>query len=367
MRVRTARLSPAGFLCFFFLSCGGSTVQRALPDTHLYSVDQRSSQVSAFHLDGAMGNVTPAGLPVSAGITPFSVVADPTGKFAYVADLSGATVIGYTVDSSGSLTPLSQTPVATGFQPVEMALAGGYLYAANSNSNSISAFHQDLETGFLTEVSGSPFPAGTTPMALVVDASARYLISVNQQSGDVWAYSTTNGVLAPLAGGPVTVGNLPRGAVLDHTGQFLYTLTTTALGGPPSGSVVAFRVANDGSLSRINSFAIGDFPWALAAHPSRPLLYVVNRMDPQLWVYAIGIDGKLTEVAGSPFALLTEPLSIAIVPSGDFLYVGHVGTVGIEAMRIDPTTGTPSAVDGSPFTNGIGGGNNVDLATVAKP
>lgn len=370
MMVSVRRPSATYFLCLLTLSsalsCGGGSGTAPL-NAHLYAVDQISSQISAFHLDATMGGLSPAGLPVSAGITPFAVAADPSGRFVYAADLSGVKVIGYATGGDGSLAPLVQQPPATGFQPIDIVLAGGYLYTANSNANNISAFGVDPQTGFLTEVSGSPFPTGTTPTTLVATSSARYLFSINQQSGDAWTYSTASGVLTPIAGGPVAVGNLPRGAALDHTGQYLYALTTTALGGPPSSSVVAFKVASDGSLSRIGSFPTGDFPWALAAHPSRPLLFVVNRMNPELWIYGIGSDGTLAEIAGSPFPLLTEPLSVAVTPSGDFLYVGHAGMVGIEAMRIDAMTGAPSVVTGSPFTNGIGGGNTLDIATAAKP
>jgi hypothetical protein len=53
------------------------------------------------------------------------VVADPSGKFAYVVNFSGNNVSGYTIDPmSGALTPITpSSPFATGNGPISIAVA----------------------------------------------------------------------------------------------------------------------------------------------------------------------------------------------------------------------------------------------------
>jgi len=55
--------------------------------------------------------------------------------------------------------------------PVSLVLdpSGQFAYVANRNSNDISVFSVDGSTGALTQVSHSPFAAGTEPRSIAID------------------------------------------------------------------------------------------------------------------------------------------------------------------------------------------------------
>lgn len=72
-----------------------------------------------------------------------------------------------------------------------------------------------------------------------------------------------------------------------------------------------------------------------------------------LFGYSINpTTGLPTPLAGSPFSagLSTSPTGMATIPNGFFLYVADVGR--IDAFTVDPTTGVLTAIPGSPFASG---------------
>jgi 6-phosphogluconolactonase (cycloisomerase 2 family) len=44
--------------------------------------------------------------------------------------------------------------------------SGRFLLVTNRDSNNVTVFRVDAETGTATQVEGSPFPAGTRPLAV---------------------------------------------------------------------------------------------------------------------------------------------------------------------------------------------------------
>jgi DNA-binding beta-propeller fold protein YncE len=79
---------------------------------------------------------------------------DPTGKFAYVANIGGVigTVSGYTIDPvSGALTGSGGPtfPPGTGPGCIAVDPTGKFAYTANFNSDNVSAFTIDPASGAL--------------------------------------------------------------------------------------------------------------------------------------------------------------------------------------------------------------------------
>jgi len=71
---------------------------------------------------------------------------------------------------SGALA-LSGSPVAAGAFPISIVLdpSGLFAYVANDSSNDISVYAVEPTTGAMTAVSHSPFPAGNEPRSIVID------------------------------------------------------------------------------------------------------------------------------------------------------------------------------------------------------
>jgi 6-phosphogluconolactonase (cycloisomerase 2 family) len=62
--------------------------------------------------------------------------------------------------------------------------------------------------------------------------------------------------------------------------------------------------------------------------------------------------GVLTPAAGSPFATGTNPYSVSIDPTGQFVDVGNDGSSNVSEFTLDGTTGVLTGSPGSPVTAG---------------
>jgi 6-phosphogluconolactonase len=282
--------------------------------------------ISAYIINGITGALTAVpGSPFPAGFLPYSVTIDSTGHFAYVANAGSNNVSAYTIDgTTGALTAIPGSPFPAGSSPYGVTATGHFAYVANDGSNSVSAYTIDSTTGALTAIPGSPFPAGSGPHSVTVDPAGHFAYVANVGSNDVSAYTIdgTTGALTSVSGSPFPAGSGPASVAVDPTGQFAY-------------------VANCGSV------CVGD-------------LYDSGNIS----AYTIdATTGALIALPGSPFPAGWYPDSVAVLPSGRFLYVANCGDscVGdgafldlgnVSAYSIDGTTGALTAVPGSPFPAG---------------
>jgi 6-phosphogluconolactonase len=99
-------------------------------------------------------------------------------------------------------------------------------------------------------------------------------------------------------------------------------------------------------------FAAGQGSSSVAIDPTGKFVYVGNEDDsPGGDVSGYKIDatsGALTPMDGSPFLPESGGSGVTVAPSGKFGYVGSGGDQ-VTAFSIDPTTGVPTVVAGSPF------------------
>lgn len=236
--------------------------------------------VGVFSIDRPTGSLTPVpGSPFSDIDLPFGVLADPAGKFVYVAN-ADSTLSGFEVDpGSGTLTPIPGSPFPT---PVEAVLfytaadpAGRFLYAsfpftntvgpsppAPIPANSIAAWSIDSTTGSLTVVSGSPFVTGNVPGQMVIDPAGKFLYVPNAQDRTVSGFTidAVSGALTPMTGSPfaISVASL----AIDPSGKFLFARI--------GATVAGFSInASTGSLT-----AVGNAAPLPAGDPARELTTV---------------------------------------------------------------------------------------------
>ncbi len=113
---------------------------------------------------------------------PSSVVVDPSGKFAYVANGntpgSAGSVLMYTINATtGALASIGT--IATGTDPVSVAVdpAGKFAYVTNSNSNDVSMYTINATTGALTSI--GTIATGTDPVSVVVDPAGKFAYVAN--------------------------------------------------------------------------------------------------------------------------------------------------------------------------------------------
>jgi|UPI00068EA013 6-phosphogluconolactonase len=193
--------------------------------------------ILAFSANGTSGALTPIGKTnisvdtsgktvatgYGAGTSPSAIAADPASRFVYVTDRATNQLYGNIVISGGLLQPMQNSPFATGLLPVAVTVdpRGKYLFVANYNDNSVSAYAIDQPTGAPTgAVGSSSTKVGTGPNCLSIEpALGIYMYSANNLDNTTTGLKldSHNGTLQnvqntpfPAAGTPtcvVAVGN----------------------------------------------------------------------------------------------------------------------------------------------------------------
>jgi YVTN family beta-propeller protein len=289
-----------------------------------------------------------------------------TSRFAFAASLGDSSVATYVVNpATGTFIPRGKTYIF-GFPSVALPEPSGrFVYLPNQNQT-IAIYAVDPVTGTLTDT-GLPRPLidDGGPYQGAIDPTGRYLYIANFNSNTLSAYSinTSTGALAKI-GSAVTVGSNPLGIVIDHTGQFLYVANDG------DATISAFSInSSTGALTPLSTptFAVGDsLPQLMTIDPTNTVLYVANGGDltnpgtVSAFTIGTGVNaGLLTPVSGSPFGagLGVSPNSVAIDPSGKFAFVTNGGdglTPGsVSVFNIAAGGGLGAPVTGSPFPAGI--------------
>jgi 6-phosphogluconolactonase (cycloisomerase 2 family) len=287
----------------------------------------------------------------------FGIVANPAGTRLYTDDLVADGIDGFSIGSSGILSPISGSPFSmpTGWAPLDVdSLAvdptGSFLYAPDATSNTVVGFTIDNASGALAAIPGSPFPTGIGPVQTVVHPSGSFLyVSVaNDPTGGISGFAITpsTGALTPIAGSPFPSQGGPDGLVIDASGKFLFAVL------PLVSEIAAYTIdSGTGVLTPVsgspfNLGGAGNFviSWSIALAPSGQFLYALGSGDAM--VYSFGVDpssGALAPLSGSPFDISVEPFmsGLLVDPSGKFLYVG-IETGSMTTLNVDESTGALS-------------------------
>ena len=294
---------------------------------------------------------------------PVSLALHPSKNFLYVPNLTSNTVSGFNVDHiNGVLTPIGTavppTPVQS--QPVAVGVSsgGGFLYVLNQGSASISAFSIDSARGLLSEIAGSPFPTAANPQSMVLSPNAGLLYVGNGTLGTVSGFAiATNGTLSPVAGSPFSAGAgaTLAGITIDSKGQFLYAADSA------NNKIASFSVAASGTLTPVagSPFATGTKPVSIAVDTNAAFLYSANQGSNNVSAFKIA-SGVLTEITGSPYAVITTgsvgtpaPQFLTVDVSNTFLYVANTGSSSISAFAIKSADGTLTLLTTSPFPQSV--------------
>lgn len=151
--------------------------------------------VSMYAINAATGALSFIGT-IPTGTDPNSVVVDPMGKFAYVANSTSNDVSMYTINAAtGALTSIGTVPAGSGPNSVDVDPTGKFAYVTNFNSSDVSMYAINVTTGALT-LKGT-IAAGQNPTSIAIHPSGKFAYVTNSVSNDISIYSidTTTGDL----------------------------------------------------------------------------------------------------------------------------------------------------------------------------
>src|SRR5271167_250944 len=231
---------------------------------------------------------------------PSSVVVDPSGRLAYVANGGGGVpfnVAMYTINSTtGALTSIGT--IAAGTDPLSVAVdpAGKFAYVANwtgyDTDGSVSMYTIDATTGGLTPI--GTIDTGLSPTSIAIHPSGKFAYVTNSGSNDVSMYSidATSGALTSI--GSIAAGTDPVSVAVDPAGKFAYVANWT--GYDADGSISMYTIdVTTGGLTPIGTIATEVSPTSIAIHPSGKFAYVTNSGSNSVSMYSTdGATGTLT-------------------------------------------------------------------------
>ncbi len=311
----TGALSPIGEID------GGSNPSFLASDPehrYLYAANEGSSEVAAFSIDQASGELTFLNRVGSQGSGPAHVSVDASGSFVLAANYGSGHVASFGIGSDGSLDDGSVSVQYAGENAhlIRHDPYNGVVYVPCLGSDYVNVFALDAGTGALAALGGAELElaAGSGPRHLELHPTLPVAYVINE-IGDsiVVAERTPNGPLLELQ----TVPTLPGGA------------------DPDANACADIHVTPDGR-------------W----------LYGSNRGHNSLAIYAVDeATGQLTPVGHQPTSG-DWPRNFAIDPAGGLVLVANQQSDEIVSFRIDPATGlltelTTTPTEGGPAFVGV--------------
>jgi DNA-binding beta-propeller fold protein YncE len=257
--------------------------------------------------------------------------------------------------------------------PTTTTAAEGFLQAsvpaadiAATGAAEVTVFNPSPGGGTSIPVPFSIVAGGFNPGSMAVDPTGKFAYVVNSGcSANQWGVlsmytiNPANGTLTP--GSAVPTGDEGADSVaVDPTGKFVYVGNWGA--GDSAGSVSMFTLNSaDGTLTftgtvaaPCDSLAIGSCaPWSLAIHPSGKFVYVANEggfSPTSVSMYAIDAGTGFLNSLGT-VAADGRASAVTVDPSGKFAYVADGGQnsdgskgMYVSMYRIDSATGVLTSI-----------------------
>jgi len=286
-------------------------------------------------------------LLISFAALPTTQAATKVAKYGYEANYGQ--LIAYTLDPTTGRPRLIQALTTANLTggAITVNPSGKFVYLTTGYYGGTEIYGYAIgSTGLLTPVAASPFSSGGGTLKFTITGKFAFTNVPGSNSVQVFSVDTTTGVLTSIAS--VAVGNNPEDLVLTPKGTFLYTPNSA------DSTISGFKVnPTTGALTSVpgSPFPVSGGVGSMAMHPSGKFLYTsdgttVSEFDINATTGALTAAGQF----GAP------PLGYGystISANGKFFFLGSSGT-GVLAYTINQTSGALTAVAGSPFTTPSG-------------
>jgi 6-phosphogluconolactonase len=242
----------------------------------------------------------------------------------------------------------------------------GLLYVVTQGDSSVSTFGIELGNGTIS-TNGNLTPTGNMPAAIVFAGAAAFVL--NTQDNTISSYTfNADGTLAAGSTTNLTSASTPMGMTVDSGGKFLFVANQG------SNNISVFSISNT-TLTQVagspfptndpNAPNLATGPVSVAVTPSVNFLYVAYQFTNTVGVFSIDAGGALTQLASLTMPAGTSPTAAALAPSPDgnfvYLYVANEGSNNISAFAACAQTsltctaadGSLHPVTGSPFAGGL--------------
>ncbi|MGA8058322.1 MAG: beta-propeller fold lactonase family protein [Candidatus Binataceae bacterium] len=223
--------------------------------------------------------------------------------------------------------PASQTlPTA----PATAAAPIGYVYITNNGEGTVSEFSRGAD-GNLNFLRTAKVGAVNGPTGIAIDPSSRFLYVANEGDGRIHQLriKRDTGDLTMIGEGAVNDGSAsrPQQIAISPHGDFLY-VTNSGKGSDGKnngGSIAEYAIDSaTGALKPLETFRGGGLqqPLGIAFMPNGKFVYVSDSGAGTIVAFAVESSGKLKLVASTPSLgdKPGRPGLVVVHPSGTFVY-----------------------------------------------
>jgi 6-phosphogluconolactonase len=338
---------------------------------HVYVNDNtaRANTIAAFdrHADGSLSPVP--GSPFATGGVGLGAIMGSQGalqqtgdgKFLLAVNAGDSTISVLTIADDGGLTTVGDPIPSGGATPLSLAIHDDLVYVANAgdgtSGSNYTGFHLGTD-GALAPIDGSTVEISATagPGDILFNATGANLvgIEVGPDAGPSFIDSfavNADDTLSAAPGSPYAAQVTgPFGSAFSPTDPTkLYV--SNAHGGPNAGSVSAYDVAANGTLTALAGSPFPNLqtaPCWLEISPDGSYVFTVNTAVPTISSYKVDTDGRLTVESNATFNNPTglRPFDARISADGAFLYVVDAGLAKVSAFAV--AGGALTELTGSP-------------------
>ncbi|MFN8771281.1 MAG: lactonase family protein [Neisseriaceae bacterium] len=221
---------------------------------YMYLGNSNRNDIAMFKVNkdnGLLYPLNPFTIP-SQGPYPAGISMNPnSSKFVYITNYWNNTVSVYIVDSvTHGLIPLNKSYPTGTFPRFAWFDTNNHAYVLNLQSNDISMFHANTQTGELTPLSIPTVKAGAEPITFALSPSEKYVYVGNRVSSDILVYAKdSDGILAQIDNistieSSATHGSKTRNIVIDTINHTSYLYASNSSGS----SIVKFILNSDGLI-----------------------------------------------------------------------------------------------------------------------
>jgi 6-phosphogluconolactonase (cycloisomerase 2 family) len=345
---------------------------------HVYVDDNTAGTNTVAVLDRhADGHLTPnpgspyatPGAGSGSGLTSQGAIqVSPDGRFVITVDAGSDELSVLRIQDGGKLTPVVGGTVSSGgSHPVSVAIHRNLVYVANAGdgASNYTGFRLGAN-GRLHPIAGSTvaLPDGSQPGDVLFSPDGSRLVGTRINTSLIDSFAVgAGGQLTAAPGSPYAAQGVgPFGSEFRPTNsRQLYV--SNAHDGPGNGTVSAFDVAADGTLTSIGASPFADNQtaacWVEVSHDGR-FLFTVNTASGTISRYAIADGGSLTLLGSTPVAATggVGAVDAALSPDGASLYVDEsriasVGQFAVNGGDLTELAGPPVALPAGATPAGI--------------
>ncbi len=314
------------------------------PNVQALVCSATDNTLESFVMDAAGARIATGFDPAPFGAAgPRTLAAHPSGRWAYLGQFTSRHISRFELDA-GSGRARALDNVATQGRPEEIALhpSGAALYLFSRQTPHLETFAVNPVDGSLSSLATLSLAAnGLEAVARRADGRFLWATIVSTGNQSITTLEVDPVSLVPsVVGTPLSTTNKLRSLAVAPDGRTLYGASFES----PTSTIDTFTVdPATGALQKLDTVTVGAFAVSIAVEPTGRFLYASISSDDTVRVFEIDpLDGRLREPTDPQVAIAptcARPAALAISADGEELFVTELDGFELGVYDIDANTG----------------------------